>query len=60
MTTILIIGLVALALIIGIFYAGFKIIMIPLRMVFFFVKMVFRFIGNILGGLSSSLNKNQK
>lgn len=60
MTTILIIALAALALILAIIYAGFKIIMIPLRIAFFVVMTALRFIGNILRGLFTPLNKKQQ
>ncbi|ONU47747.1 hypothetical protein A8E62_32025 [Burkholderia cenocepacia] len=60
MTTILIIGLVVLALIVGIFYAGFKIIMIPLRIAFGVARFILVLSYRIMASLFSPLTKNNR
>lgn len=54
----ILIGLVLLALVFGVFYAGLKIILIPFRIALFVLMFIFTIIKSVLSGLFSPLSKS--
>lgn len=58
--TLILIGLVVLAIVVGVFYAGFKIIMLPLRIVFGVARFALVATFRIIAALFSPLTKSNK